>query len=327
MSSPCPEPPDYRRGGAGGGVSRRACLRWAVAAVAAPAMARAACPCDDDDGPAQDVNTPPATRPAALLRVCADPGNLPFSNRERQGFEDKIIELIARDLGLSLQYEWLPQRLGFFRQALKTGDADLVMAAPAGFERALVTRPYYRSSYVFVSRRRAGGTPIRSFDDPALRQARIGVQLTGGSNTPPTHALAKRNLIDNVTGYPVFDERAGKPGESIIAAVASGEIDVAVAWGPQAGYFARGQQAPLEVTPVSPETDRIGDVSLDFTFDICIALRRADKDLRDRINSVIACRQAEIGRILDGFNVPRLPFRPARRGTGFGEDRVDGKHD
>jgi mxaJ protein len=305
-------------------------LRWAVAAAAAaawPVVGRAGCPCSEEEEKQAAKDAAAAPKNAAnakALRVCADPNNLPFSNRKQEGFEDKIAALVARDLGLPLEYDWLPQRLGFYRTALKTFDSNLVMAAPAGFEKALITEPYYRSSYVFVQRKDAA-TPVRSFDDAALRKLKIGVPLTGGYNTPPTHALAKREIVDNVTGYTAFDESDGRPGEKIIAAVASGEIDVAIAWGPQAGYFAKQQSVVLAVTPVAPAVDVIGDAKMAFTFEICMALRRPDKALRGRINEIIGRRRSAIDQILDEYSVPRLPFETAHAGTAFDGKVKDAK--
>jgi mxaJ protein len=304
--------------------SRRSCLKWAAVAAAAvsPILSRAGCPCDEEAKP-EPAPAPPGS-PAKALRVCADPNNLPFSNRKKEGFEDRIAALVAKDLGLPLEYDWLPQRLGFYRTALKTFDSNLVMAAPAGFEKALITDPYYRSTYVFVQRKGAA-TPIRSLDDPALKQMKIGVPLTGGSNTPPTHALIKRQIIDNVTGFTAFDESEGRPGEKIIAAVASGDIDVAIAWGPQAGYFAKQQSTELDVVPVSPQEDVLGIAKLPFTFGICMALRRPDKELRGRINQIIAHRRAAIDQILDQFSVPRLPLEIASAGTEFDDKAKSAK--
>jgi mxaJ protein len=305
--------------------SRRSCLRWGAAVAAWPLAAQAGCPCGEDVKDEQPAAPAKASdEPLKSLRVCADPNNLPFSNRKREGFEDKIAALIARDLNVPLEYDWLPQRLGFYRTALKTFTSNLVMAAPGGFEKALITNPYYRSTYVFVYRKNSA-TPIRSFDDAALRRVKIGVPLTGGDNTPPTHALAKRKIIDNLTGFTAFDETDGKPGERIIAAVAKGDIDVAIAWGPQAGYFAKRQGVELELAPVSPEDDVQGDAKLPFTFEICMALRRPDKMLRSKINTIIAQRRAEIDQILDDFSVPRLPLAAAATGTHFDKSVKPGK--
>src|SRR5690348_4579607 len=124
-----------------------------------------------------------------ILRIAADPNNLPFSNERREGFENKIAELIARELNADLQYVWRAQRRGFFRETLKEGNCDLVMGVPAQFEQALTTVPYYRSTYVFVSRTDKH-LALRSLDDPVLHRLKIGAQLVGndGVNTPPVHA-------------------------------------------------------------------------------------------------------------------------------------------
>jgi mxaJ protein len=157
-----------------------------------------------------------------------------------------------------------------------------------------------------------------------LKSAKIGVPLSGGYNTPPTYALTKRKLIDNVTGFSVFDESEGRPGERIVVAVAKKEIDVAIAWGPSAGYFAQRQTVPLEVVPVSPLEDKVGEVSMAFAFEICMALRRSDKALKQKVNEVIARRRAEVDQILDSFAVPRLPLEPHK---AMRKDDHDDDHD
>src|SRR4051794_33084733 len=196
-----------------------------------------------------------AERP--VLRVAADPNNLPFSNDRCEGFENKIAELIATDLGAKLEYSWRAQRRGFFRETLKEDRADLVLGVPAHFDMALTTVPYYRSTYAFVFRKDRNFN-LRSLDDPALRKLKIGVQMIGndGRNTPPAHALANRGIIDNVVGYTVYGDYAQEnPPARLIEAVARGDVDVAIAWGPLAGYFARRQAVPLEIVPVSPGAD------------------------------------------------------------------------
>ena len=140
--------------------------------------------------------------PARVLRVCADPNNLPFSNRRLEGFENRLAEMVARDLHATVQYTWWPQHRGFIRNTLKAGTCDVLMGLPSSVELAWTTRPYYRSTYVFVSRRDRG-LAVRSFDDPALRRLRIGVQMIGddGTNSPPAHALANLGIANNVPGY------------------------------------------------------------------------------------------------------------------------------
>ncbi len=244
-------------------------------------------------------------RETHVLRVCADPNNLPFSNQRGEGFENKIAELIARDMGARVEYTWWAQRRGFFRNTLKAGLCDLVTGVPAGFEMALTTSPYYRSTYVFVYRK-ASGLDVRSFDDPVLRRLKIGVQMIGDdfSNAPPAHALTNRHIIENVRGYTLYgDYSRPNPPADIIEAVARGEVDVAVVWGPLAGYFAPRQKTALAVVPVSPQVDV---PFLPFVYDIAMGVRRGDNAFRDDIEEVLERRREEIGHILDGYGVPRV---------------------
>jgi mxaJ protein len=237
------------------------------------------------------------------LRVCADPNNLPFSNDRGEGFENKLAELVASDLGRRLEYFWAPQRRGFFRTTLRAGKCDLVISVPAQLERALTTKPYYRSTYVFVSRRDRQ-LDVHSFDDPRLKHLLIGIQITGEDyeNPPPAHALAARQLAANVRGYTVYgDYSKPSPQRTLIDAVANGTVDVAVAWGPLAGYFAAREPMPLDVRPVSPASDGPG---VPFTFDISMGVRRGDTALRERIDAVLVRRHADVQRILKRFGVP-----------------------
>lgn len=246
----------------------------------------------------------PAATPPRVLRVAADPNNLPFSNDRGEGFENRLAELIAHELGARLDYVWWAQRRGFFRETVgKGGRADIVMGVPAGFERVLTTRPYYRSTYVFV--RRADTPAVTSFDDPALRQLRIGVQLVGddGANTPPADALARRGIVDNVRGYTLYgDYTEANPPARIIDAVAQGEVDLAIAWGPMAGYFAAREKTPLALTPVGP----CGCPHLPFVFSIAVGVARQQPELRAAIDRILETHAAEIARLLDTYHVPRV---------------------
>ncbi|HEX8906143.1 MAG TPA: transporter substrate-binding domain-containing protein, partial [Longimicrobiaceae bacterium] len=145
--------------------------------------------------------------PARELRVCADPNNLPFSNRAGQGFENRIAELVARDMGATVRYTWWPQRRGFFRETIRSGKCDVVIGVPTTLEMVAATRPYYRSSYVFISRKDRG-LHLRSFDDPRLKTLKIGVQIAGddGTNTPPVHALSRRGVVGNLKGYTLYGD-------------------------------------------------------------------------------------------------------------------------
>jgi mxaJ protein len=269
-----------------------------LSAVGALLLALAAC--DSHSHTAQ-----PTPQPQRLLRVCADPNNLPYSNQKQQGFENAIASLIARDLNARVAYTWWPQRRGFVRQTLRHGDCDVIIGIPSNFDQALPTQSYYRSSYVFVSRtdRHLG---ITSFDDPRLKTLKVGVQMIGNDhvNSPPAHALAARGIIDNVAGYTVYgDYRNQEPGRDIVDAVANGAVDVAVVWGPQAGYFARQEKVALDIVPVSPQIDL---PFLPFVFDISMGVRRGDNALRDQLDQEIEKRRADIERILDQYGVPRV---------------------
>jgi len=248
---------------------------------------------------------------APELRVCADPNNLPFSNSKGEGFENRIAELVARDMGAKVRYTWWAQRRGFIRNTLNASECDVVIGVPASFDLTAVTAPYYRSSYVFVSRhdRHLG---VRSFDDDVLYRLRIGVQLVGddGANTPPVHALGARGIRGNLKGYLVYgDYRKANPPSAIIDAVARGDIDLAIAWGPLAGYFASRQRVALDIVPVSPQIDL---PFLPEVFDISMGVRRQDKALRDRLDGILEQERKPIQAILDSFHVPRIDTRTSR---------------
>lgn len=244
------------------------------------------------------------------LRVCADPNNLPFSNRRGEGFENRIATLLAQELGKPVAYTWWAQRRGFVRNTLSAGLCDVIMGVPAGYDPVLTTRPYYRSTYAFVWRAdRALG--IRSFDDPRLRTLRVGVPVVGDdyAATPPATALLARGIVDNVVGFSVYgDYRQPDPPAALIHAVAEGTIDVAIAWGPLAGYFARQVDAPLQVVPIAPETTP----GVRMAFAIALGVRRQDRALRDTLNAVLVRRAGAIDRILTEYGVPRLA--PAQGG-------------
>jgi mxaJ protein len=246
-----------------------------------------------------------ATEPTAPkpLRVCADPNNLPYSNAKQQGFEDKLAQIVAHDLGRSVKYYYWAQRRGFVRNTLKAGHCDIIMGTSAGMELVLTTRPYYRSTYTFVSR--VSSLDIRSLDDARLHRVKVGVQLIGDdfNNTPPAAGLTRRGIVRNVRGYTVYgDYREANPPSRIVRAVEKGEVDVALVWGPLAGYFARRSPVPLRVVPISPSADG----PLPYTFAIAMGVRKGERAFRDTLDQVIVRRRAEIDRLLAEYGVPRV---------------------
>jgi mxaJ protein len=233
-----------------------------------------------------------------LLRVCSDPDNLPYSNQAGAGFENKIAELIAQDLHATLEYDWWPQRRGFVRRTLGADMCDVLIGVPADFERVSTTRPYYRSSYVFVTR---DGDAVPDFADPAIRQRRIGVQLIGNdmAATPAGHALTRAGATARVTGFTIFGD--GPAAQRMIDALGTGKIDAALVWGPQVGYFAARAQAPLKVSIARPPAG----TPEPFEFDVALGVKRGNKALLAELEGVLKRRQRDIDTILAAYHVPR----------------------
>lgn len=249
----------------------------------------------------------PARAQAWELRVCAEPNSLPYSDRQAQGFDNEIAKLLAHELGAELTFVWIPQPRAAIRDALAhVGECDLLMGVPDGIEGLLTTIPYYRSTYVFVYR---DDSPfdIGSFDDTVLRELRIAVQTPGGEAvSPPTYALLQRGLLENQVTF-VPDPNLAEPLAPVIEAVAAGRVDVAVAWGPVAGYYAARQRVPLELKPVRPE---ILQPFLPMVYAVSIGLRQGEEALRDLLHAAMASRWEEIQEILTRYDVPLMPIPP-----------------
>lgn len=243
------------------------------------------------------------SRPASTpFRVCADPNNLPFSNNRGEGFENRIASLVAHDLGEPVEYTWWAQRRGFVRNTLNAGSCDVILGVPTGYGPVRTTQPYYRSTYVFVTRRDRG-LHITSLDDPRLRTLRIGVHLIGDdyANTPAVHSLARRGLTTNLVGFTLYGDYAKpNPPARLIQAVEDKEVDLAVAWGPLAGYFARHSKVPLDLEPVTP----VRDGAMMYAFDIAMGVRRRDTTRAQALDRELARRRDDIDRILAEYGVP-----------------------
>lgn len=242
------------------------------------------------------------------LRVCADPNNLPYSNRQGEGFENQLASIVAGELGRPVAYTWWAQRRGFLRSTLKDSLCDLVMGVPSSMDMVRRTKPYYRSTYVFVTRRNRG-LDLRSLDDTLLRHLRIGVSMVGDdyASVPPAAAMIKRGLAKNLVSYSVYgDYSKPNPPARLIDAVRDGEVDVAMAWGPLAGYFARAPDSSLVITPVTPQIDL---PFLPMTFDIAMGVRQGDSVFAARLDTIIDRRRGSIDSLLARYNVPRLDGR------------------
>jgi mxaJ protein len=235
------------------------------------------------------------------LRVCSDPDNLPYSHADGSGFENRIAQVLADEMKLPLHHFWLPLRRGFVRKTLGAGECDVLMGVPAGFERVMSTRPYYRSSYVIVTRR-DDAKALRSLDDPKLGERRIGVQLVGNdlAATPPGHALTQRGATQRVTGFTVYGD--GPAAQRMVDALARGDIDAALIWGPQAGYFAARSTTPMQVTVASTPPQ----LAMPFEFAIALGVRHGDRALRDALDAALIKRRADIDAILAEYAVPRV---------------------
>jgi len=242
-----------------------------------------------------------------MFRVCADPHNLPFSNEGGEGFENKIAELFAKKLDKSLAYAWYPQSVGFIRNTLNAHKCDVIMGFPQGGELAQSTNPYYHTAYALVFRRGSSLDGIETLSDPRLKEKRIGVV----AGTPPATYLAMNSLLERTKGYPlVVDTRVDSSGEAMMKDLIDGVIDVAVLWGPMAGYHAQRSGADLSIVPLTKET-----AGPRLTYRIAMGVRAADAEWRRQLNRLVLDNQPEVNAILLRYGVPLLddnerPIKP-----------------
>ncbi|HVH67387.1 MAG TPA: quinoprotein dehydrogenase-associated putative ABC transporter substrate-binding protein [Gemmatimonadales bacterium] len=251
------------------------------------------------------ATAPSSRRSPSELRVCADPYDMPFSNDHEEGFENKIANLVAQDLNARVINYWWPSRRGVLRNSILGGFCDVMIQAPVGLDPVATTKPYYRSTYYFVYRADRG-IQLRSLNDTILKHLKIGVNIIGYdyTNTPPAHALSARGIV-GLTGFGNFLNPAPDADhpQDIINAVAKDSIDVAIVWGPLAGYWVK--RAPTALTMVAlPDSDPVS--GMPFSFKMAMAVRHRDKEFRAQLDSVITRRHADIVRVLEEYNVPLL---------------------
>lgn len=264
-----------------------------------------------------------AGEPAKVLRVCGDPNNMPFSNEKLEGIENEIAAVLAKDLGWRLEYVWWSHQRGLVRRVLNTERCDVLLGIPKGYDLVSWTKPYYRTGYV-IAYRKDRIAEFRSLDDPRLKTLKVGVQ----ANTPPHVALGQRGIVGgNVVAYQLMYDSNAHPEEGpakVVEDVMAGRTDVALVWGPVAGYFQKKKGATsLAVVPI----EEAPGGNPPFAFDISMGVRKSDTELKARLEQVIARKQSEIGAILQDFGVPLLSLTTsAPSGAATTPDGRNGQH-
>jgi mxaJ protein len=250
-----------------------------------------------------------AGKQRSTLTICADPGNLPYSNKALEGFENKVAAILADDLDVDLAFFWFAEHKGFIGRTLLVGNCDAIVSVPLELTLVATTQPYFTSSYVAVQRSN-DQRRFSSFDDPWLHEARIGLQLVGneGATTPPAVALSRRGVNRHIEPFPMWSEdETGSPQGEIVDAVADGRIDVAFLWGPFAGYFAKKHGGALRIEPILRDP---ASPDLSFVFAMSIGVRKSDGVLRNRLQKALDRHASEIAKVLEDHGVP-LVERPA----------------
>ena len=255
----------------------------------------------------------PSLLTAGVVRICADPDNLPFSNDKQEGFENQLAKILAKAWDSKLEYAWWPVRRGFFARALNGRYCDIALTAPSEMGMAGVTRPYFRSAYVILYRKDSG-LNIRSLDDSILKRLKIGVNLldADAQNTPPAMALSAHGVVGNLVGFQSFYSEGGSRPEDIVNAVIDRTIDLAIVWGPMAGYFAQQSGVPLVIHPI--EYDSASEIP--FAFNISIGVRRRETALRDSLQTFLNTHRQTIDSLLKAYSFPLLPLSPDSSAAG-----------
>ncbi len=239
---------------------------------------------------------------ADRLRVCADPADMPFSNKAGEGFENRIAEILADELRLPLHYFWMPQGPGFVRNTLGTDLCDVIIGTAAGSDIVDHTNAYYASTYVLVTKKGGPLDGIDRLEDPRLADRELGVV----AGTPPADHLLRLGLTAKARTYPLLvDRRYASPAEDALRDVESGVIDAAILWGPIGGYFAQKASPPLSATPLREETRPL------LAFRIAFGIRRNETKWKHRLNAAIGKRQQDFNAVLARYGAPLLPIESA----------------
>jgi quinoprotein dehydrogenase-associated probable ABC transporter substrate-binding protein len=233
-----------------------------------------------------------------VLRVCADPRNLPFSNEKGEGFENKLAEFFAAKLQKKIDYMYFPQATGFVRMTLGAHRCDVIMGFPQGDDLVQGTNPYYRTAYALVSKQNSGLDDVTTLEDTRLKGKHIGIV----AGTPPATNMAVNGLMTSAKPYPLMiDTRVDSSAEAMINDLNKGDIDAAILWGPMAGFYAKKASPPLHVTPLVKEK-----TGPQLVYRIGMGVRRADQNWKRLLNRLIQENQGEINKILSDYGLPLL---------------------
>jgi quinoprotein dehydrogenase-associated probable ABC transporter substrate-binding protein len=233
-----------------------------------------------------------------VLRICADPRNLPFSNEKGEGFENKLGELFAEKLQKKLDYMYFPQATGFVRMTLGAHRCDVIMGFPQGDDLVQGTNPYYRTAYALVAKQGSGLDDVATLGDARLKGKHIGIV----AGTPPATNMAANGLMADAKSYPLMiDTRLDSSAAAMIDDLTAGKIDAAILWGPLAGFYAMKTNPRLHVTPLVKETR-----GPRLVFRIGMGVRAADQNWKRLLNRLIQENQPAINKILLDFGVPLL---------------------
>lgn len=236
--------------------------------------------------------------------ICADPADLPFSNKKLEGFENEIAKIVAEGMNAELNFYWWPNQRGLVRNTLNKNLCHVLIGVPTGYDLVLTTRPYYRTTYV-ITYQSDKEFQIQSLKDPILRKLRIGVHV----NTPPSEILAQNGIIGNIVGYSLIYDPEFHPEDypgKIVEDLINGKVDVAVVWGPVAGYFAKKKNAQLRIVPI--ESSNPG---LPTAFNISMGVRKGDKDLKEKLERILDQQESKIAKLLEEYGVPLLEIPPS----------------
>jgi quinoprotein dehydrogenase-associated probable ABC transporter substrate-binding protein len=233
------------------------------------------------------------------LRVCADPNNMPFSNEKGEGFENKIAQLLAARLGKEIAYAYYPGATGFVRNTLNAHLCDVILGVPQGNDLVQPTNPYYHTTYAIVTRADSDLAGLKSLDDPRLKEKSRRIGLV--ANTPPGNILAANGLLGQVKPYPLMvDTRVESPSATMIGDLEKGDIDVAVLWGPFAGFYAKKTPGKLLVAPIE-------DVKgARMSFRIAFGVRHSDQNWKRELNQFLQQNKSELDKVLQEYGVPLL---------------------